>query len=130
MIQRIQSIYLFIAALLCVAFLFVPSLEINDVYLLAKNNMVLLGLTIVSALISLADIFLFRNRILQMNVGRLNLLLILGLIGFGVYTELTDGDFQPFYGALIPLFFFIFNLLAIFAIGKDEKLVKSMDRLR
>ncbi len=131
MIQRIQSLFLLIAALLCIAFLFVPSLEINDLYLLAKNHIVLASLTVVSAVISIADIFLFKNRTLQANVVKLNLLVILGLIGFAVYTELSDGDFAPnILGAILPVLFLVFNMLAARFIKKDDKLVRSMDRLR
>ena len=131
MIQRIQSIFLLIAALLCVAFLFVPSLEINDLYLIAKDNIVLAILTVLSAVISFADIFLFKNRVLQINVVKLNFLIIFGLIGFAIYTELSDGDFAPnIIGAVLPILFLVFNALAIRFIKKDDKLVRSMDRLR
>jgi len=130
MIQRIQSIYLAIAALLCVAYLFVPSIEVNDVISTAQSYMPLMILTIISAVISFADIFLFSNRPLQMNIGRLNLLLIVGLIGYAIFTEFSDGDFQPAVGAFIPLGFLLLNLLAIRAINGDEKLVRDSDRLR
>ncbi len=130
MIQRIQSIYLAIAAVLCLVYLFTPSIEVNDLINAAQNYPILMGLTVVSAIISLADIFLFRNRPLQMNVGRLNLLLILGLIGYAVFMELSDGDFTPVVGAFIPLGFLLLNLLAVRAINSDEKLVRDSDRLR
>ncbi len=130
MIQRIQSIYLALVAILCIAFLFVPSVEINDVYILAKNQIMLLIGSLLIAAIAVGSIFLFKNRPLQINLGYLNLLLIAVLIGIAGYTEFSDGDFQPTIGAALPLLFLIFNLLAISGVKKDEKLVRSTDRLR
>ncbi len=130
MIQRIQTIFLFIAAVFAVGFLVCPGMEINDVLTAGKAHIPLLIIGTLSAIISIADIFLFNNRVLQMNVGKLNLLLLVVLVGLSAWTEYGDGDFQPGVGIFLPFVAYIFNWLAIRAIRKDENLVRSTDRLR
>jgi len=130
MIQRVQSIFLFIAAIFAVGFLVCPGIELNNVVTAGKSHIPLLIIGSLSALISIADIFLFNNRILQMNVGKLNLVLLVVLVGLSAWTEYGDGDFQPGVGIFLPFVAYIFNWLALRYIRKDEDLVRSTDRLR
>lgn len=133
MIQRIQTFYLFLAALLavCSIVLSVPyalsgttALELND--FLPIN--ILCGII---AAVCLVAIFLFRNRILQINVCRLALLLAVAVIGISVYFALqTEGQDLPQAGAALPLLNIVFTVIGIRGIRADERLVKSMDRLR
>jgi len=130
MIQRIQSIYLFLAAVAAIVFLFVPSAEVEGVQLIAQNNMPLLALSAIGALISLSVIFLFKNRVLQANIGRISLLPLLGLVGYSLFIEFSDGDFQAGWGIGLPVVATLLVFLAVGAIRKDENKVRSMDRLR
>lgn len=133
MIQRVQTIYLFVAALLAVlaVALSVPyalsgtsALELND----------FLPLTILSGIVAavcLAAIFLFRNRVLQINVCRLALLLSIALLLIAGYFALqTEGQDLPQAGAAFPLLNIVFTVLGIRGIRADDRLVRSMDRLR
>ena len=131
MIQRIQTLFLALASIVAAAFLFVPSVEINDLFLTGMNDTIMLILTVIASLACLGAIFLFKNRTLQANIGRISLLPILGLIGYAVFKELSDGDFAPnFLGLALPVVAIIFVFLAVNAINKDEKMVRSSDRLR
>lgn len=130
MIQRIQSIYLFLAAAAAVVFLFVPSAETEGVHLIAQNNIPLLALAAIGALISFVVIFLFKNRVLQTNIGRLALLPLLGLVGYSLFIEFSDGDFQAAWGIGLPVVATLLVFLAVGAIRKDENKVRAMDRLR
>jgi len=131
MIQRIQSLFFALAAIIALAFLFVPSVEINDLFLTGLNDTIMLILTVLVALICIGAIFLFSNRVLQANIGRLSLFPIIGLIAYAVFKELSDGDFAPnFIGLALPVIAIIFVFLAVNAIKKDEKMVRSSDRLR
>lgn len=133
MIQRIQTIYLFLAALLSGLSLALPlpyalsgatALELNDFLPTA----ILSGLV---AAICLAAIFLFRNRLLQISISRIALLLGLAVIFTGIYFALqTDGQDLPQVGAAFPLLQIVFTVLGIRGIRADESLVRSMDRLR
>ncbi len=130
MLQRLQSVYLALAALFCIVFLFVDSIEQNDVYSSALDHTPLLVLSIISAVVGLADVFLYRNRPLQINICRFNLLLLLAMIGIAFYLEYLDKDFSPWMGMAIPFLALALNLMAIRGIRADENLVRSMDRLR
>ena len=97
-IQRIQSIYLFLAALITGLMWFFPfalintrgdnySLDLWGVHLyVADHKVELMGFWTLAVLVglacvmSLAIIFLFKNRKLQMTLTKLNLLLYLGVI--------------------------------------------------
>lgn len=136
MVQRIQTIYLFIAALLSGVLIFFVSLWSNEagdaVYV--QQVMLALGMFLGSALLSLISIFLFKNRKLQFVLGRVNILLNFFLLGVFVYWTLTvPGEMQiseKGIGMFIPVLSIVFLVLANKAIKKDEDLVKSVDRLR
>ena len=136
MLQRIQTVYLLIAALFNAGFIFLFKLWYdqagNVVYI--EDVYSALGLTLLSALISIITIFLFGNRKLQFMLGRVNILLNLILLGLFVYWSLTvSGETsvsEKGIGMLTPVFSIVFLVLANKAIKKDEDLVKSVDRLR
>ena len=136
MLQRIQTVYLLIAALFSAGFIFIFKLWVDQsghpVFI--EDVYSALGLTLLSALISLVTIFLFRNRKLQFVLGRINILLNLILLGLFVYWSLTvSGETsvsEKGIGMLTPVFSIVFLVLANKAIKKDEDLVKSVDRLR
>ena len=136
MLQRIQTVYLFLAALTSAGLIFLLELWTNaageSVY--AIDVLWLFGLFMLSAVISLVTIFLFKNRKLQFVLGRLNILLNLILLGLFVYWSLNiSGEAQASekgIGMLIPVISIVFLVLANKAIKKDEDLVKSVDRLR
>jgi len=139
MIQRIQTVYLFLAIISVVAFDFIPfgSMKIDAIgstsILVAKNNMVFVIISGIIALIAQFAILLFKNRILQMRLVLFNIVLSVALIGMFVY-ELIEhvgiANYAFGIGAIIPIFILFFNILAYFSIKSDEKLVRSMDRLR
>ena len=96
------------------------------------GNMVLMVITGLVALVSLINIFLFRNRPLQMNICKINLLLTLGLIGVAIYFTIAHKGMpdMPHYGAVFPVLVFLANWLAMRGVRSDEELVRSADRLR
>lgn len=137
MIQRIQSIYLLLAAVAVVVFNFV-ALGIDetpepDVVVFGKNMLALFIPSLVIACISFITIFLFSNRKLQMSITRINLFLVLVLIGLTIYFLFVDqanAVESPGMGLILPIFTFLFSFIALKKIGADEKLVRSIDRLR
>lgn len=83
-----------------------------------------------SAVLSIAAVFLFKNRPLQIRLGYVILFLhLLMCVLTGAHFYLDKGQqFSAF--AVLPVISFVFQILAIRAVKKDEALIKSMDRLR
>lgn len=143
MIQRIQTLYLIVAAL-------VSGGLINLVYLWKENDTLIYILDLfesaslllksipasflVSTVLSLIAIFLFKNRKLQFVINRLNILTNLYLLGVLLYYLLSlPGETvvsEKGIGIFIPIVVILLLVLANKAIHKDENLVKSVDRLR
>lgn len=136
MLQRIQTVYLFLAALVSLGLIFIFELWENAAgeAFYAEDNLIVFGLFLVSGLISLITIFLFKNRKLQFVLGRINIILNLILLGLFVYWSLNiSGEVdisEKGIGMLIPIISIVLLVLANKAIKKDEDLVKSVDRLR
>jgi len=136
MIQRIQSVFLLVVALLGALLPIWMNLWINaegnEVF--AQTEMVAMISFYVSAALAIIAILLFKNRQNQFVVNRLNIILNLFLLGFFVYRSLNlSGETlvsEKGIGMLIPVFSIVFLVLANRAIKKDEDLVKSVDRLR
>lgn len=136
MIQRIQTVYLLVSAIISGGLIFVFHLWTteNDVPVFAKDNMTYLLLFLGSTLLSLISIFQYKKRQSQFVLGRLNIILNFILLGLFVYQLLIPpGESQiseKGVGIFMPIFSIVFLVLANKAIKKDEDLVKSVDRLR
>ncbi|ADQ82633.1 DUF4293 family protein [Riemerella anatipestifer] len=130
MLQRIQTIWMFLATMGAV-FLFVSS---QDVEVMTMGNLpILLGCGLLVVLLSLS-IFSFKNRKRQMMLNRISIFINALLIGVLIYwlLNLPGGIDFPEKG-IEPLFSFISIVCLLIAnvyIEKDERLVKSVDRLR
>lgn len=136
MLQRIQTIYLFLAALISGVLIFFVSLWSNEAgeSVFVEEVLIAMGLFLGSAVLSFISIFLFKNRKLQFVLGRINILLNFFLLGVFVYWSLSvPGEMEiseKGIGMFIPVLSIVFLVLANKAIKKDEDLVKSVDRLR
>ncbi|WP_425077182.1 DUF4293 domain-containing protein [Psychroserpens sp. S379A] len=136
MIQRIQTVYLLLSALVSAGLIFVLHLWTNsdDVAVFAVDDYLYLGLFLGSALLSFISIFNFKNRKFQFVLGRLNIILNFILLGFFVYQLLMppgeSNISEKGVGIFIPILSIVLLVLANKAIKKDEDLVKSVDRLR
>lgn len=148
MIQRIQSLYLSVAVILLSLMLLVPVAKVANLASEATNlveaNKLLLAelgalhyLAIAAGIITLFSIFMFRNRPLQIRIATLALLVNFALLvweAVALYMHQKDlselESFSLSFGAFLPFVALIFISLAISRIRKDEKIVRSMDRLR
>lgn len=155
--QRIQTVYLLLAIISMAAMLFLAlwtkdagdSLyELNAFRsrISSEGSMenatyfpvILIAVTaILSIAISAFEIFQYKNRLTQMKLGALNSLIMslsLGLAVFFIYNAEKSwhpelkGSYQI--GMFMPAFALIFNMLANRFIRRDERLVRSVDRLR
>lgn len=146
MIQRIQTLFLLLAVICIGALAVAPFLsmarvpegsiffadrifDVHDHFLF----MVLFGL---GGLLALVSIFLFGNRKRQLQVNSWSRWSV--LLGFAIAFSMLlvhegsnlSGGFKVGVGLLLPPAFWIFSVLATRNIKNDEKLVRSMDRLR
>jgi hypothetical protein len=95
------------------------------------------GVAVIAVLISWIEIFQYKKRLTQIKLGTLNSLLIAGSLIFLVYltykgqSELLSnilGEYKI--GLFMPAIALILNSIANRFIRKDEKLVRSVDRIR
>jgi peptidoglycan/LPS O-acetylase OafA/YrhL len=137
MIQRIQTIYLFLAFLVTLVVPYVFPLWITvdakDFYFM--QNPAYVALFGLSTTLSLVCIFSFKKRQNQFVINRLNIILNLILLGLFVYRSLNLSGETPLVsekgiGMFVPVLAIVLLVLANKAIKKDEDLVKSVDRLR
>ena len=141
MIQRIQSVWLLLSAICGLALtgvpLFVGTLANNMVkQVLATESLLLFAVSICLAALALACIFLFKKRTLQFKLSIAGFVASIVLIALEVWhiekfktaNTLVKGSY--YWGGLFPIAMAIFFMLASRGIYKDERLVKSLDRLR
>ena len=140
MIQRIQTVWLLLAAacaFISIRLSFYSGHKIDDpqklyTVLNATTNMIILILTVAIGIISFVLIFLYKDRKTQMRIAIATLLASLLNI-FLYFIEIkkfvaseSSFDLTCVFVFIIPILLF----LAIRGIYKDEKLIKSMNRLR
>ena len=144
MLQRIQTIYLLLAAALSGGVIFWLSLWVNETGIsfyvkdaFSTENIILKLMSVlffVSSGLALISVFQFRKRQNQFVIGRFIILINFILLGILVYfTQNLSGEInvsEKGIGLLIPLIVIVLVALANKAIKKDEELVKSVDRLR
>lgn len=151
MLQRIQTVFLLLAsASMLVAsvtplasFFYNGELVVFEAIGTYMNDTLhditwgLFALGIISSVLALVTIFLYKNRILQIRISVFNLIVMLGFylyFGFLMYqlhTSTVDLEFRKIgIGLIMPLIAIIFIILAIRNIGADEVLIRSLNRLR
>jgi uncharacterized protein DUF4293 len=154
MIQRIQTVFLFLAIIALGAFNFFPYWQ--TVGATEENNLLLMSygftsadevnsipelslyalvavISLIAIIIVLVEIFQFKNRILQMKLAIANSFLMsvnLALMTYFVVTLQKDYQGTLGIGIFIYAMAMLLNILARRFIQKDEKLVRSVDRLR
>ena len=136
MIQRIQTVYLVVSALI-IAALYIWFPVVQDEAgntIISRDEPLVLGLLGVSVLLTVISIFNFKKRKLQFVLNRLNIISNFVLLGVFVYRSLTlSGETlvsEKGIGVLLPVLSIVLLVMANKAIKRDEDLVKSVDRLR
>ena len=156
MIQRIQTLFLFIASLAVgLIFAFPISSYYGDMHtfkltLLGIQNLVpdsesifqtyftlpLITFVLLLCVLPIITIFQFKNRKRQLKIIKVNILAnILLIVGiFLIYSKLilSQVDVIEEYstGAFLPLFSLVFLIMAFRGVKKDDELIRSSDRLR
>jgi glucan phosphoethanolaminetransferase (alkaline phosphatase superfamily) len=160
MIQRIQSVYLglvtILTSLLLIPFGSMPLAKFYKetaalhFYSLQIKNLVpgenspfspyfnwpLVAVEVLIVFFALIALFLYKNRKAQLLWIKINIffsLILLGGFFFG-YIPILERELgtQPIYSpvSFLPALILLFLVLAFYGVKKDEKLIKSMDRIR
>lgn len=152
MIQRIQTLYLLAVTALMAAATFTPlayfvgGVEEFKLYSYAlkgaevSQSTIYMGIVVaLAAIVPFVTIFLFKNRMLQIRLCAVELVLLLGSqIIMAIYYYLSNRMFAQFefhaqgiqIAIIFPLVAIILDYLALRAIFHDEMLVRSLDRIR
>ena len=149
MIQRIQTVYLLIVAILMVLMMSFPvGAFYTDTAIYEMTNLALVdaggvsnyapwalfAILMVVAILSLVTIFAYKKRMFQIRMTLFNIILLIGYYVtaavFILYSFDEVGSFTPSWTLCLPAISIILDWLAIRAIGKDEMLVKAYERLR
>lgn len=152
MIQRIQTLYLLAACILCVVTLCTPLAffstadgePVATLYNLWMTKAdgsrtftywALFALLLAVSTLTFMDIFLFRRRAFQMRVASFSMILLVGwYLAYAAFIWLFmsagQAEFRPHWSVSLPFAAIVLLYLAFRGIYKDEQLVRSLDRLR
>lgn len=150
MIQRIQTVYLFLITVLSTITAAFPVAGLTSKaeklrYILDfkgisgdnfhMSSWALTALAFAIPVIALLTIFLYKKRLLQIRLTIINTILMAGYYGLlFIYlwqaSKQINADWYLEVIAAFPLICIILNFMSIRAIGKDEALVKSLNRIR
>jgi drug/metabolite transporter (DMT)-like permease len=154
MIQRIQSVYLFLAIALTASLFFVPYAELTnkagDLFLLDSKglypatpsnavpifaNSVIIFLCAASIAILITTVFRYKSLGRQISLSKIGLLILLILAGTVFYeiykaNNLLGGTYSIKIFSAFPVISIILVWLAMRGMHKDDQLLKSIDRIR
>jgi len=141
MIQRIQSIWLLLAGVAGLLTYKLPlwqgKLQDGSVKkFMGPESLLLFTLIVVTSLLAFVTIFLFKNRSQQKGLALIGALLSIAIVALEYFLvedyikglNLAENSWQ--FGAILPILMVFLFFLARGGIVKDEKLVKSLERLR
>lgn len=154
MIQRIQSLYLLLAAVLMGVALLAPvasfTVSTGDVFTLSafslssatvsQSTIWMAILMVVATVLPLVTLFLFKRRMLQVRLCAVEIVLLLGCVAFeAIYFYLAGANALEGIGvehrhlgwaAIMPIVALVLTAMAARATFKDEVMVRSFDRIR
>ncbi len=155
MIQRIQTLYLLFIVILSSFTLFLPAAGLYNSsealkYIVDFKGIVLVettgnkyfenvwALTAISSIIpiiALITIFLYKNRLLQIRLIIVNIVLMAGYYGLlfiylWIAGEKLHADWFLEIVSAFPLVNIVLSILALRAVAKDVALLKSLNRIR
>jgi len=130
MIQRVQSLFLFFSAIVSLVILFYA-----PVYITTEGDVIIMNelqypslFLMLSILLSIFSIFQFKNRLRQIKIVSFARTAI--TVSFFLFIFTRDESLEVYYGGSLLIIPYIILFLSAYFIKKDEKLVKSADRIR
>jgi glycerol-3-phosphate acyltransferase PlsY len=141
MIQRIQSVWLLLAGIAGLLTYKLPLwegiLQDNSVKsFIGPESLLLFAVIIATCLLGFVTIFLYKNRSLQKNLAFVGMVLSVAIIAMEYFIVEDFKSLQNFktsawkFGAIMPGLMLVFFVMAYQGIRRDEKMIKSLERLR
>tara|TARA_B100001109_G_scaffold220172_1_gene191068 strand:+ start:206 stop:598 length:393 start_codon:yes stop_codon:yes gene_type:complete len=130
MIQRIQTVFLFIIVIVSViGFFFLPPLDFYILGLLVPT--LLKSYIILTSSLALLSLMIFKHRKTQLIINRLHFFLQVAMTGVLIFGLLNANELNSFLlWLLMPFQAMVLLILSSRAIQKDDDLIRSIDRLR
>ena len=130
MIQRIQTVFLFIIVIVSViGFFLLPPLDFYILGLLVPT--LLKSYIILTSSLALLSLMIFKHRKTQLIINRLHFFLQVAMTGVLIFGLLNANDLNSFLlWLLMPFQSMVLLILSSRAIQKDDDLIRSIDRLR
>lgn len=141
MIQRMQSVWLLLAGVAGLLTYKLPlwhgTLQDGSIKkFMGPESLLLFTLIVITSLLAFVSIFLFKNRGQQKGLALIGALLSIIIVALEFYfveeykkgLNLLENSWSI--GAILPVFMIFLFFMARSGIVKDEKLVKSLERLR
>lgn len=149
MIQRIQTVYLFVATVLLAIAMSVPVgyfytetsvAVLSNLSVIAADGTsnytpgVMFVLLFIAALLAFVTIFFYKKRMRQIRLAIFSNVVLVAyylIVGIYAYSVLAAyGSFTPSWAICLPFISLVLNWLAIRGIKNDEKLVRSYNTIR
>lgn len=148
MIQRWQTVFLFLAAAGLTIQVFYPLFSaapgvipghFQDGVLFTSEDSISMGLLILSGLIAIIAIFMYKQRDNQKKMIIGSMLVLLACVAAAsiafqgeirLATASAEASLRPQVGLFMPVIHMVFLFLAYRYVVKDQKIIRSMDRLR
>ena len=124
MIQRIQTIHLLIITALMAVMIFMPHV------FPFRDKMVSLLLMVLTTLLPFVTIFFYKKRRIQVRLCIVEIILLLSVQVCAFIPIFCHSGVTCVLPNMIPLVGVLFACLALRAIIRDERLVRSADRIR
>ncbi len=131
-IQRIQTLWLLIAAGMMAALYIRPIAWSADKAVFLSDFPVLTVINVLIAMLLIISIFTFKNLKLQKTVTRLSLVMMAVIAvagGFFLYRNAPDATLEWAGGIVLLVIAAIFDLLALRGMSRDERKLRNADRL-
>lgn len=150
MIQRKQTLFLFVSALMCLSLLFVPSqtlittmgpidvllIPLQEPFISTSLHLVTIGLNFLTLLLAVVTVFLYKKRELQVKfcytliVFWLAITVLMGVAKFAELKEPVMAVDKTYTALMMGVLGIIASYIAARFIKKDIELLKSADRIR
>ncbi|HAE34292.1 MAG: DUF4293 domain-containing protein [Chitinophagales bacterium] len=129
--QRLQTLWMALAIICMLIYLLLPTGHAGDLGFSTKDDILRAALAVAVMALSLFAITSYRNRKLQMRINLISVALIAAIYVLWLISEERSQEaYTVAWPMFLPGFAILLLLLANRGIGRDERLVKSMDRLR
>lgn len=149
-IQRWQSVLLFIASMVMFVFSFLPigQIKLPDHTLIFSvtgfridnpssdyfmHTWTFLIVSLMCAILPLINLFLFRNLQLQKKLCAIEMIFIVTAVSLGCYYgyhSFENGTLDWSYPIVAPVVALISTIIAYIRINSDQRLLRSVDRIR